>query len=507
VAGDTTMTGPGWLARRGIDGLDEPVLALVIAWSLAEPDRTGEVVLMAEGQALILGRGGPQQGDDLPRVGFYRQRPGRLEPTGPLQAAGISRRQLRIEAHTGELHVSRLGKGRMLVDSAAVDHAVVRPGDTVHIENQLLLLCTLRPRTMPAHEGFATTFAFGQPDPDGMVGESPASFQLREQIAFCARGAGHVLILGDSGSGKEIAARAIHRLSSRGVRPLCARNAATLPAGLIDAELFGNDRNYPNPGMRERPGLLGEADGSVLFLDEIGELPAELQAHLLRVLDAGGEYQRLGESRTRTTDVRLVAATNRSATDLKHDFASRFALCLTIPGLGERREDIPLVVRHLLREAASRDPSFGARFLEGWDGHSGEPRVDPTLMDALLRHAYKHHVRELAQLLWAAIASSDAHYVTFGKTLGAQLSVAPPLAHATEATALAGGGQRDHAASARAPEAVRLRQDIEHIERQRILEELEASGWNQRRAAEKLGIARGTLIKKLKTLGIKRPGV
>jgi two-component system nitrogen regulation response regulator GlnG/two-component system response regulator HydG len=499
------MTGPAWLARGGMERAREPVIALVIAWSLGEPDRTGEVALIgAEGQALILGRGGPQEGDDLPRVNFHRQRPGRLEPTGPLQGASISRRQLRIDARAGALYLSRTGKGRMLVDGAVVDRALVRPGDTIQVENQILLWCTLRPREMPAREGDAPMFAFGGADPDGMVGESPASYQLREQVAFCARAAGHVLVLGESGTGKEIAARAIHRLSNRAARPLCARNAATLPAGLVDAELFGNDKNYPNPGMRERPGLLGEADGSILFLDEIGELPAELQAHLLRVLDAGGEYQRLGESRTRTTDVRLVAATNRAATDLKHDFASRFPLCLTIPGLGERREDIPLLVRHLLREAASSDPSFGARFLEGWDGRSGEPRVDPALMDALLRHTYTHHVRELAQLLWTAIASSEGHYVALGDRVRAQLSVAPRLAPADEPERLSGPPERVGEASV--PEAVPLRQDVEQIERARILEELDASGWNQRRAAEKLGIARGTLIKKLKAFGIKRPG-
>ena len=120
------------------------------------------------------------------------------------------------------------------------------------------------------------------------------------------------MLLGETGTGKELAARAVHRFSTRADRPLVARNAATMPAGLIDAELFGNARNYPNPGMAERPGLVGQADGGFLFLDEIGELPSELQAHLLRVLDAGGEYQRLGESRVRRSDFRLLAATPSS---------------------------------------------------------------------------------------------------------------------------------------------------------------------------------------------------
>src|SRR6185503_16398678 len=116
------------------------------------------------------------------------------------------------------------------------------------------------------------------------------------------------------------AARALHELSPRAERRLVSRNAATLPSGLMDAELFGNAKNYPNPGMAERAGLIGEANGGTLFLDEIGELPAELQAHLLRVLDGDGEYQRLGDAQQRRSDFRLVAATNRDPSSLKHDF-------------------------------------------------------------------------------------------------------------------------------------------------------------------------------------------
>src|SRR5256885_12859655 len=104
---------------------------------------------------------------------------------------------------------------------------------------------------------------------------------------------------------------------------MVSRNAATFPAGLIDVELFGNVANYPNHGMPERPGVVGEADGSTLFLDEIGELPTELQSHLLRFLDERGEYTRLGDARRRTSDVRVVAATNRALEDLKHDLAAR----------------------------------------------------------------------------------------------------------------------------------------------------------------------------------------
>src|SRR5262249_38405316 len=207
-----------------------------------------------------------------------------------------------------------------------------------------------RPLEMPVMRASseAASFAFGAADTHGIVGESPAAWALRDTVAFAARSVGHVLIHGESGVGKELVARAIHALSARRARPLGARNAATFPEALVDAELFGNAKNYPNPGMIEREGVVGEADGSTLFLDEIGELPAALQAHLLRVLDRGGEYQRLGEPRVRRADLRVVAATNRSIDELKHDLAARLTLRVEVPSLADRREDIPLLARHLL---------------------------------------------------------------------------------------------------------------------------------------------------------------
>src|SRR6185295_7811651 len=124
----------------------------------------------------------------------------------------------------------------------------------------------------------------------------------------------------------------------------------------------GNVKNYPNPGMQERPGLIGQAHGGTLFLDEVGELLPELSAHLLRVLDEGGEYQRLGEATPRRADVRLVGATNRETALLKHDFLARLAVRIDLPPFEARREDIPLLARHLLERAADKSPEIAARF-------------------------------------------------------------------------------------------------------------------------------------------------
>jgi two-component system nitrogen regulation response regulator GlnG/two-component system response regulator HydG len=278
----------------------------------------------------------------------------------------------------------------------------------------------------------SSPFAFGGADAHGIVGESPTVWRMRDQLALGAQSPHHVLVTGASGSGKELAARAIHGLSAVWKRPIVARNAATFPEGLVDAELFGTAKNYPHAGSPERPGLIAEADGSTLFLDEIGELPAALQAHLLRVLDQGGEYQRLGESKTRQAKLRVIAATNRDLTTLKHDLAARFAARVEVPALSERREDIPLLVRHVLARLVRESPELRARFFDERD--DGEPvaRMDPQLIEALLRHDYTHHLRELEKLLWRAVSTSRDTFVGLTPEVSAELRLPPASATSGE---------------------------------------------------------------------------
>jgi two-component system nitrogen regulation response regulator GlnG/two-component system response regulator HydG len=244
-----------------------------------------------------------------------------------------------------------------------------------------------------------------------MVGESPVAWRIREQVAFAAKASAHVLLLGESGTGKELAARAVHALSPREDGPFVARNAATLPAGLIDAELFGNAKNYPNPGMAERAGLIGQANKGTLFLDEIGELPAELQAHLLRVLDTDGEYQRLGESQTRRSELRLVGATNRAPEHLQHDVLARFAVRVELPPLLARREDIPLFIRHVLLRAARKSPEVAGRFVTKTAGGAPQPQVDPALVEYFLRAPLQANARDIEAILWRAMSESAGDVV------------------------------------------------------------------------------------------------
>ncbi|XYI01557.1 sigma 54-interacting transcriptional regulator [Sorangium sp. So ce1128] len=408
--------------RRG----DEPP-ALMIAWSAAEPERVGEVALFEpDGGARILGRGEPAGGAGGARAVFHRQRPGVLDRTAPLGSPGLSREQLRVRLEGSGLRIERVGKCAMEIRGERVDRCVLEPGDTLLLRGQLLLFCTRRPRRLEPlrSASLADAPAFGAPDVHGIVGESPAVWRLRDQLSWIAKADEHTLVLGGSGSGKELCARAVHALSARARGPFIARNAATIPQGLIDAELFGNVKGYPNPGMPERPGLIGAADGGTLFLDEIGELPQGLQANLLRVLDEGGEYHCLGGSAARRSRFRLLGATNRDPAALKHDLAARLVLRLDVPGLDERRDDVPFLARHLLRRAAEKSPEATRPFLSS--PSAGEPRVKASLIEHLLRTRYTTNVRELGALLWRAMSTSTGDSIEWNGGSPATGRSSPP---------------------------------------------------------------------------------
>jgi two-component system nitrogen regulation response regulator GlnG/two-component system response regulator HydG len=426
---------------------DSGRLELVVAWSLDEPDRVGESAHV-DG-ARILGRGAEDGEKD--RLRFRRWRPGQAGTAVALQSPRISRDQLRVRAEGDRLCVENVGRCKLRINGEERDAGEAHPGDTLTLKNAAVLVVARRvPLAGLAGVLPPADFAFGGPDAYGIIGESAPAWRLRAELAFAAASAHHVLLTGPSGVGKELAARALHGMSARGRRPLVARNAATLPESLVDAELFGSARNYPNVGSPERPGLVGEADGSSLFLDEIGELPPALQAHLLRVLDAGGEYQRLGEARSRRSDLRVIAATNRDPEALKHDFLARLTTRVRLPGLDERPDDVPLLLAAALRRAAAETPAVFARFF----GADGRPRVHPDLVEALVRHRYTLHVRELHRLLWRAVSTSPADHLAFTPEVRDELSLSPAAAAvppdraAIEAALAAAGGRAALAAEA-----------------------------------------------------------
>jgi DNA-binding NtrC family response regulator len=455
------------------------VTALAIAWCAHEPHRVGELAVVSTTMH-VFGRGA---GEDEPRLRFFRPRPGTIEPTEPIGCAGLSRRQLEIRLVDDGVEVRRVGRCAMRHNGVECDLATLRPGDALRLRQEIVLLCVRRAARIAAcHHFDADDARFGAPDALGILGESPTVWALRDAIAFAAKTDAHVLCIGETGTGKELAARAVHQLSARSSRPLVARNAATLPPGLIDAELFGNVRNYPNAGMPERPGLLGHADGGFLFLDEIAELSSELQSHLLRVLDSGGEYQRLGESTSRRSDLRLIAATNRDPAELRRDLLARFKVQIELPPLGERREDIPLLVRHLVLRAAERTPEVAARFVGRSADGKATVRVDAKLIDQLIRRDFKANMRELEAVLWSAIATSESDAVEWSD------AAAPPDAK-------------------RASEAPSERRRNEEPTEEEIRAALARESGNVARAAKALGLSsRYALYRMMTKLGIDGKG-
>jgi len=375
----------------------EQVWGLAVAWCLDEPERVGQVLVLDTTEA-TLGRGG---GRGEPRVLTTRIRPGHTELLGPLTTRRVSRRQLLLTDAGDALRIRNTGKTPLVVNGRQVAEATVGPGDVVSLHQALVTVVvrrSLEPAALdrPLHP-------FGAVDADGLVGESAAAWGVRREVDFVAARPGHVLLLGPSGAGKELAARGVHRASGVGGEWV-ARNAATIPESLADAELFGNLANYPNPGMPARPGLVGQADGGMLLLDEVGDLPEPVQARLLRLLD-DGEYQRLGEATTRRSSARVLGATHRRVEGLKHDLVARFRHRIEVPGLAARPDDVPLLVAHLLRQARDDDPSLG-RFFAG-----PHPRLAPRMMEALLRWPWATHVRELDRVLWDALRHSPGDHL------------------------------------------------------------------------------------------------
>lgn len=375
-------------------------LALAVIWWQGEPSRLGQVLLPGSEPACF---GRATDDSSEARLQLLRQRPGKNDVAEPITDPFLSRRHLRLTVLADSLGIECLGKQPLVIDGAERRSAEVRPMDVVEVRGVCSFICVERP---PCFEAGQSAHEFGVADGQGIVGESAVSWELRRRIAFVAGRSAHVLITGASGTGKELVAHAIHRLSARAARPMVARNAATLPPSLIDAELFGNAANYPNAGMSERPGLIGQAQGSTLFLDEIGELGPDLHAHLLRVLD-GGEYQRLGEARTRVADFRFVAATHRDSSSLKQDLAARLGLTIHVPGLDERPEDVPLLARHLIRRMTRQDTELSQRYRLAQATSHADPRLSSELAAALTSHQYSTHVRELETLLWRSLQSSS----------------------------------------------------------------------------------------------------
>jgi DNA-binding NtrC family response regulator len=233
---------------------------------------------------------------------------------------------------------------------------------------------------------------------DTLIGDSPAMLRVKNLIARAAAAGGTVLITGETGTGKELAARAIHAGSNRAAKPFVALNCAALTESLLENELFGHVRGAFTGAAGAREGLIEHANGGTLFLDEIGTMTKALQAKLLRALESG-EVRRIGENTSRTVDVRFVAATNldlQAAVD-RADFRADLYYRLNVhrvhlPPLRERGNDLRLLIEHFIRQ-------YGAGAVTG---------CSPAAWEALLAHEYPGNVRELEHVLQRAVAIARA---------------------------------------------------------------------------------------------------
>lgn len=300
----------------------------------------------------------------------------------------------------------------------------------------------------------------------GMIGSSPAMQHLLNEIAMVAPSDATVLIHGDSGTGKELVARALHACSARSDRPLVTLNCAALNESLLESELFGHEKGAFTGADKRREGRFVEADGGTLFLDEIGDISPLMQVRLLRAIQER-EVQRVGSNQTISVDVRLIAATHRdlaeevSAGRFRQDLYYRLnVVAIEMPSLRQRREDIPLLADHFLRRFAERN----RKVVKGFT---------PQAMDLLIHYDWPGNIRELENAIERAVVLLTGEYISEREL---------PLAIAATPIKTEYSGEI---------------QPLVDVEKEVILAALEKTGGNKTEAARQLGITRKTLLAKL----------
>jgi len=304
-----------------------------------------------------------------------------------------------------------------------------------------------------------------------IVGRSAALRRVLREVEVVAPTDSSVLIQGETGTGKELIAQAVHNRSGRRDRPFIKLNCAAIPSGLLESELFGHEKGAFTGAITRKPGRFELADKGTLFLDEVGDIPRELQPKLLRVLQER-EFERLGSTRTQQVDVRVIAATHRDLKEMVEEGTFRSDLYyrlhvfpLTIPPLRDRREDIPFIVRHFVDKYSQRMN----RQIE---------TISPRAMAVLKEYAWPGNVRELQNFIERAVILSPG------------ISLRAPLDELRQETVQS---SQIHLST------------LEQMEREHVLRALKESNWvtgGAKGAAAKLGMKRTTLAYRIRKLGI-----
>ena len=323
-------------------------------------------------------------------------------------------------------------------------------------------------KIMQSDEKWPAETRFGQ-----IIGNSPALEFVLSEVERVAPTDSTVLILGETGTGKELIARAVHNLSARCGRPFVKLNCAAIPFDLLESELFGHEKGAFTGAFAQRIGRFEMADTGTLFLDEIGDMPLSLQPKLLRVLQEQ-EFERVGSGRTHRINVRVVAATHRDLTEMvtRKEFRSDLYYRLnvfpvTLPPLRERRQDIAQLASHFVEIYARR---MGKRI----------DQIPQDMLAAFTAYSWPGNVRELQNLVERAVIRSNNGVLANPLTISEKLSIAP----------------------------VPPRSSFNDSQRALILQALQVAGWvigGSGGAAARLGLKRTTLIAKMKKFGISRP--
>jgi two-component system nitrogen regulation response regulator GlnG len=456
-----------------------------------DPDRVGETLALA-GSSILVSRLEPRFSHLI--------EPGVLVEPRPLADRYVSRSPFRLTA-TGESGGVRIdpGEGRtpLIVDGAPLSAprdlstADLEEGVVLELSNRVILLLHLTTLTPPL-----------PPDPFGLVGASDEMVRLRAAIRSVADLDVPVLLRGETGTGKELVAQAIHRASRRRAGPFLSVNVGAIPASLAASELFGSTRGAFTGSVRDQPGYFQRADGGTLFLDEIGEAPAEVQVMLLRVLETG-EIQRVGGQEPQRVNVRLVAATDADLEAAVREERFREPLLHRLSGyeisvapLRKRREDFGRLFFHFLREELA---ALGQedRLI---DDESGGPLWLPaSIVARLARHPWPGNVRQLRnvarELAIGSRAFDTAQVGPQAERLLREMASKPAAAPASpQAPIPEPGRQKTPAGTYRSPS---------EITGDELLEALRANRWELKAAAESLGISRPAIYLLLE----KHPGI
>src|SRR5438034_6211224 len=349
-------------------------------------------------------------------------------------------------------------------------------------EDELLQLVrrALEKRSLEREVAFLRAELARTQESEEIVGQHPAMQKLRRVIAQVARTTATVLVSGQSGTGKELIARAIHREGPRRDKPFVAVNPAAIVESLIESELFGHERGAFTGAHQRKLGKFELAQGGTLFLDEIGTLRSELQAKLLRVLQER-EIERVGGTRSIKIDVRVIAATNTNLREavsrgtFREDLYYRLNVVpIVVPPLRERAQDVPLLAEHFLRRD-TRD--FNKRI----------ERLSPEAVAALQTYRWPGNVRELENVIERCVVLAEGPVIQLNDL---PLDVLLP----------------QQATRVRAAEALPLNEATDQFERQIVLRVLERVGWNLTEAGRILAIHRNSLRVKLARWGVRAPG-